>query len=121
MSDRTFTLDPSQPRGLSAQARERLDAMTDAQVQAAAEADVDNPPLTLAELERVAAARAAQRARARAGLTQAAFAERYDVKLGRLRDLEQGRTRAPDRVLVAYLRLIARDPELVAGVLAEAG
>ena len=119
MSDRSFTLDVKQPGALSPEALERLDGLTEAQVQAAAEADADNPPLTPSELARVGAARAAQRARACSGLTQARFAERFGIKLGRLRDLEQGRAREPDAVLVAYLRLIERDPDLVAGVLAE--
>lgn len=121
MSARKITLDPAAAPRLSEAAKARLDAMSEDQVQAAAEADPDNPPLTPQELARVGAMRAAQRARARTGMTQAGFAERYRIGLARLRDLEQGRTREPDTVLVSLLRLIERDPDLVAGVLADPG
>ncbi|MCB9994689.1 MAG: helix-turn-helix domain-containing protein [Hyphomicrobiaceae bacterium] len=46
------------------------------------------------------------------GLTQAAFAARFGFNLGRLRDLEQGRTR-PDSVARAYLLVIQKDVEAV--------
>ena len=46
------------------------------------------------------------------GLTQEAFALRYGFNLGRLRDLEQKRTR-PDSVVRAYLLVIQRKPDAV--------
>jgi putative transcriptional regulator len=51
------------------------------------------------------------------GLTQEAFALRYGFNLGRLRDLEQKRTR-PDSVVRAYLLVIQKNPEAVKEALA---
>lgn len=45
-------------------------------------------------------------------LTQEAFAKRYGLSFGTVRDWEQQR-RTPDRIARAYLTLIARDPEAV--------
>jgi putative transcriptional regulator len=39
-----FTLDPNDPPRMSPEALSRLDAMTDAEVTAAALSDSDNPP-----------------------------------------------------------------------------
>jgi putative transcriptional regulator len=54
---RRFTLDPNDPPRLTAAEAARLDALTDEEITAAALSDPDNPPLTDAELERLAAAR----------------------------------------------------------------
>ncbi len=51
------------------------------------------------------------------GLTQEAFALRYGFNLGRLRDLEQKRTR-PDSVVRAYLLVIQKNPKAVREALA---
>jgi putative transcriptional regulator len=51
------------------------------------------------------------------GLTQEAFAFRYGFNLGRLRDLEQKRTR-PDSVVRAYLQVIQKNPKAVDKALA---
>lgn len=114
-----FALDPNNPPELSATDRARLAAKTDAELTAAAMADADNPPLTADELARVQAARAVRQVRAQTGLSQARFAEAYRINLGRLRDLEQGRTQA-DSALLAYLTVIEREPEAVARALAQA-
>ncbi len=53
---------------------------------------------------------AAKRLRWRLGLTQAAFAERYRIPLGTLREWEQHRSE-PDQTARAYLAAIAADPE----------
>lgn len=87
-----FNLDPNNPPKLSGTQRRRLDAMTEADIAAGAEADSDNPPLTEAELAKLRTARAVRQARRHAGLSQAAFARTYRINLARLRDLEQGRT-----------------------------
>ena len=55
--------------------------------------------------------------RKKTGLTQEAFAMHYGFNLGRLRDLEQKRTR-PDSVVRAYLLVIKKDPEAVKKALA---
>jgi len=51
------------------------------------------------------------------GLTQEAFARRYGFNIGRLRDLEQKRTK-PDSVVRAYLLVIKRNPKAVLEALA---
>jgi putative transcriptional regulator len=114
-----FRLDPNNPPRMSPAALSRLDAMTDAEVTAAASSDPDNPPLTEGELIRVATARRIQAIRHRTGLSQAKFAAEYHINVGRLRDLERGRTR-PDSAMLAYLAVIDREPDIVKRSLAEA-
>jgi putative transcriptional regulator len=86
--------------------------MTDADIIAAAKADTDNPLLTADEMGRMKAASVVHRVRARTGLSQDRFAKRYRISVGRLRDLEQGRTKA-DSALLAYLTVIDREPDAV--------
>lgn len=84
--------------------------MSAAEIEAAAMADTDNPPLTPereARLRRVPRTKSLRRA---LGLTQEEFAGRYHIPLGTLRDWEQGRTE-PDQPTRAYLHVIANDPE----------
>jgi putative transcriptional regulator len=52
-------------------------------------------------------------ARAKAGLSQQAFAERIDTPVATLRDWEQGRFTPPGGV-VCLMRLIERHPDLTA-------
>lgn len=112
-----FKLDATVPPGLTADQEARLASMTDAEITAAAEADPDNPPLSEEELSRMAAARFVRSVREGTGLTQAGFASAFRIGIGRLRDLEQGRSRA-DSALLAYLTVIAREPGTVRRVLA---
>lgn len=112
-----FKLDPSAPSNMTEQERTRLEAMTDAEITAAALTDPDNPPMTEAEIERYAFAALAQRARAATGLTQRAFADRFRIGYDRLRDIERGRSRKPDTALAAYFRVILHDPKAVASAL----
>jgi len=86
--------------------------MTDADITAAAKADADNLPLTADEMARMEAAAVVRHVRARTGLSQDRFAKRYRINVGRLRDLEQGRTKA-DSALLAYLAVIDREPDAV--------
>jgi putative transcriptional regulator len=116
MVRRTIDLDALPP--LDADALARIDAMTGAEITAAALSDPDNPPLTEDELARVVAARRIQAIRAGTGLSQVQFATRYHINLGRLRDLEQGRTR-PDSAIMAYLTVIEKEPEMVKRALAD--
>ena len=92
-----------------------MHATYDAKKSPPGEPDPD-APLSDDEFERGLGARLARKARASAGLSQAAFAERYGIPLRSLRDWEQGR-RAPDAAAKSYLRVIARIPEEVASVL----
>ncbi len=113
-----FAVDLDALPPLSPEALARIDAMTDAEIEAAALSDPDNPPLTEDELARMAAGAPIQRIRRRTGLSQAQFAAQYRINLSRLRDLEHGRTRA-DSALLAYLAVIEREPDVVKRVLAE--
>jgi len=89
------------------------DALTDAEIARRAAADQDAAPLMSAAEIRAARVRQARR---RSGLTQEAFASRYHIPLGTLRDWEQGR-REPDGAALAYLRVIEREPDMVARAL----
>jgi putative transcriptional regulator len=117
MTDVFYRPDPNNPRKLTPEEKARLDAMTDEEITAAALSDPDNPPLTDEELEWMRTTLAARRVREKLGLTQKQFAERYQISYGRLRDLEQGRTVREDTALLAYLRVIDREPEAVARAL----
>lgn len=93
----------------------RLRAMSDAEAEAVALADKDNPPLStdrpgLAPVARVKVIRRALH------LTQEEFSVRYRIPLGTLRDWEQGRTE-PDQAAQAYLQVIAKEPETVSRAL----
>jgi len=90
----------------------RLEAMTDAQVHAAALADPDAQPLTDADMTRMHRVPRAKTLRRALGLTQEEFAARYQIPLGTLRDWEQGRAE-PDQPARAYLKAIAGDPAAV--------
>lgn len=100
------------PPRFSPEKRSYLLSLSDEDIERAARSDPDNPPLTTEQLERMAAARLARKARMRTGLTQPKFADRFRINLGRLRDLEQGRYN-PDKTFVAYLKVIEKDPEAV--------
>jgi putative transcriptional regulator len=112
-----ITVDLNSLPPLSPEALARIDAMTDAEITAAALSDPDNPPWTPEEIERIVTARRIQAIRRRTGLSQAQFAAEYRINVGRLRDLEQGRTR-PDSAMLAYLTVIEREPDLVKRALA---
>jgi putative transcriptional regulator len=113
-----YTPDPSRPAKLTAKQQARLAAMTEEEIERNAREDPDNPPLTDEELARMRSARLVRQVRERSGLSQSAFAKRFHINLGRLRDLEQGRTTA-DSALAAYLQVIARAQKTVERVLAD--
>lgn len=102
---------------LSDDQRARLDALTDDEVEAGALDDPEAQPVSADHLERMLAAREVRLARQATGLSQIVFAKVYRFKVGRLRDLEQGRTRA-DSAIEAYLTAIRRDPDAVKRLLA---
>ena len=88
----------------------RFDALTDAEVHAAALEDPDAQPLSdevLARMKQVPRIRTLRRA---LGLTQEKFAAYYHIPLRTLLDWEQGRSQ-PDQPGRAYLTVIAHDPE----------
>ena len=90
----------------------RLDAMTDAEKLAAARSDPDAQPSTEAQLKRMRRVPFAKHVRWTIGLSQQEFADVFGIPIGTLRDWEQGRA-TPDQAARAYLKVIARDPEVV--------
>jgi putative transcriptional regulator len=79
--------------------------------------DIDpDAPLSDAEFDRGLGAMLARRARAATGLSQTAFAKRYGVPAGSVRDWEQGR-RMPDAATQSYLRVIIKMPDEIAKAL----
>jgi putative transcriptional regulator len=95
---------------------QRADAMMDDDVRAAALRDPDAQPLTEASLATMRPVPRTKTMRRALGLTQEAFAARYHIPLGTLRDWEQGRSE-PDQTARAYLTVIAREPETVSRAL----
>lgn len=96
-------------------------ALTDEQIHAAALSDPDSQPFPLGteeELAKIGLIRIpnVKKLRERLGLTQEAFAAAYRIPIGTLRDWEQ-RRKLPDAPARAYLTVIARNPEAVAGLL----
>ena len=84
--------------------------MTEAQIEAAAEADPDARPMTAEEMRKARRVPRTRTLRRALAMTQEEFATRYHIPLGTLRDWEQGRTQ-PDKPARAYLTVIAHDPE----------
>lgn len=108
-------LDPASG-GLSLEALSRLDVLTSVEIEANAQTDPDNPPLSDEELSRGVFGRKVRLLRERLGLSQKGFAERFAINVRRLQDWEQGRF-APDATMRAYLRIIATEPERVRRIL----
>ena len=74
--------------------------------------DPDNKPLTDSDLKRMERTPPVKVVRRALQLTQEEFAARYQIAIGTLRDWEQNRCE-PDEAAKAYLKVIAREPELV--------
>jgi putative transcriptional regulator len=84
--------------------------LSDEAITEAAVRDPDAQPLTETDLARMRRVPRIKTLRRALGLTQEAFAARYHIPLGTLRDWEQGRCE-PDQPARAYLTVIAHDPE----------
>ena len=100
---------------------ERVLAMTEEEIHAAALSDPDAQPIprgTDEELAKIGLVRIPNpvRLRRRLNMTQEQFAAAYRIPVGTLRDWEQGR-KFPDATARAYLIVIDRDPETVARLL----
>jgi putative transcriptional regulator len=113
-----FRLDPRHPAQASAEELAALDARSEAELLAAAEADPNNLPLDEAMLTRMLPVVDVRRLRRRLGLSQRAFARRYRLSVGTVRDWEQGRS-LPDQPARVLLNLIERDAARVAQTLDE--
>jgi len=93
-----------------------FDAMTEQQRHQAALADPDARPATRAQLARARRVPSVRALREKLNLTQEAFAARFHLPLGTVRDWEQGAHR-PDKAAQVLLTVIARDPDAVARAL----
>lgn len=89
----------------------RLDAMSDAEVEAAAIKDPDAQPLTEASMKHMRQTPQIKVIRRALRMTQEEFAAAYHIAIGTLRDWEQNRS-VPDMAAKAYLKVIAREPEM---------
>jgi putative transcriptional regulator len=95
------------------------EALTDEEIEAAARDDPDAAPIGFFDQPGFIHIPNVKKLRERLGLTQEAFAAAYRIPIGTLRDWEQCRKR-PDAPARAYLTVIARNPEAIAGFLGEA-
>jgi putative transcriptional regulator len=93
-----------------------LDARTDERIARDVADDPDAAPLLTDAQAAVALARSVC---LRLGLSQAEFAQRFHVSLGALREWDRNLGQ-PDATVFAYLRVIAREPDMVAKALAGA-
>jgi putative transcriptional regulator len=94
----------------------RFDAMSEAERTAAALADPDAKPVTPeddARMPRTPQIKVMCRA---LGLTLEVFAAQYQIPLTTVEDWVSGRSE-PDAAMQAYLRVIAREPDMVRRVL----
>lgn len=95
----------------------RLNAMDDAAIAEAAATDPDNPILTQPELQKFQRVSEARVLRQKLRMTQALFAQTYQIPIGTLRDWEQHRTE-PDTTAQTLIKVINAEPKLVANILA---
>lgn len=103
-------IEPGQPAPEGRTDWERVRAMTDGEVEAAALSDPDAQPMTAEQLARMRRMPDIRALRNRLGMTQEQFARTFHLPLGTVRDWEQGRTR-PDAPALALLAVIDREPE----------
>jgi putative transcriptional regulator len=96
-----------------------VEALTDEQIAAGAANDPDAAPVPVYATPGLTAIINVKRLRERLNLTQEAFAATYSIPIGTLRDWEQ-RRKLPDAPARAYLRVIARNPQAIADLLANA-
>ena len=94
-------------------------AITDEEIDAAVQDDPDAAPVPVYGTPGLTYVVNVKKLRERLGLTQEAFAATYRIPIGTLRDWEQ-RRKLPDAPARAYLTVIARNPEAVAGLLGAA-
>ncbi len=104
--------EPGRPAPEGRTGCERVRAMTDEEVVAAALSDPDAQPLTPDQLPRMRRLPDVKALRARLAMTQEQFATTYCLPLGTVRVWQQGRT-LPDAPALVLLAVIDREPELV--------
>ena len=96
---------------------DRLNQMSDEEIERAALDDPDAQPLSDEKLARGFRPKALTALRKRLGLSQAEFARQFMLNLRTLQNWEQGRRR-PEGAARAFLRVIEREPEAVQRALA---
>ena len=79
--------------------------------------DIDSAPLSDGDLHRMKKTPQAKIIRRALKLSQEEFAAAYHISIGTLRDWEQNRS-IPDMAARAYLKVIAREPEITRKALA---
>ena len=89
-----------------------LAAMTEAEIEANALSDPDNPPMTDEELSLMRPVPNPRQIRHRLHMTQEQFATRFHLRIGTVRDWEQGK-KEPDSAAKTLLRVIDHNPEAV--------
>jgi putative transcriptional regulator len=95
---------------------ERLNRMSDDEIERAALNDPDAQPLSDEKLARGFRPKTLTALRKRLGLSQAEFARQFALNLRPLQDWEQGR-REPEDIARIYLRVIERNPDAVKAAL----
>jgi putative transcriptional regulator len=93
------------------------DALTDAEIARQVADNLDAAPILS---DAATAAAIVPTVRRQLDISQAEFAVRYHIPIGTLRDWEQERKR-PDAPAFAYLRVIAKEPEVTARALESVG
>jgi len=93
----------------------KVAALTEEEIHAAALSDPDAQPLAR-DMRGLTRIPNVKKLREKLELTQEAFAERYRIPLGTLRDWEQ-RRKFPDAPARAYLMVIEKNPKAVAAML----
>jgi len=78
--------------------------------------EMDDMPLTDADMKRMKRTSQAKIIRRALGFSQEEFAARFHIPIGTLRDWEQNRC-APDQAAMAYLKVIAQEPDIVSKAL----
>ena len=73
---------------------------------------MDDMPLSVADMKRMKRTPQAKIIRRALGFSQEEFARRFQIPIGTLRDWEQNRC-APDQAAMAYLKVIAQEPDIV--------
>nr|WP_295738892.1 helix-turn-helix domain-containing protein [uncultured Acidocella sp.] len=79
--------------------------------------DAEDFDVSTEAMDRAQRARLVRITRTKLGLSQPEFAARFMVPVGTLRDWEQARVTPPD-FAIAYVRVIAAQPDMVAALVA---
>lgn len=116
MSEASFTRKRGAPFRMSEERRAELRKIQEPEAFAGAQADADNPPIGAVRLAKMVVAREVRRIREATGMSQADFAARFRISLGRLRDYEQARSE-PGVPELVFLRLIAEHRDIAEQVL----